>query len=472
MRVPRTSIFLAVLPFLLSSSVAQANWRTEVASAFEDDDPYDFNIQIAFLRSLKRGAIKREVGYSGTGPYDINLAKELRFTQITNTLDIRAEAAVFKDLALHFEFPIVISDTRQLDFAQNGGKSCGSPRETDCVTWNNSTLVRDGFLEHSRLSDQTVTIASENEYAKGGGWKLPKRSGLDQFYLGLSWAVLNQVKDSTKPTWVLGFEARISIGTMMEYNPDDPTANTGVSRGYHQLQWFTTVSRRFKYFDPWFNLFYLLPVTRSGSLLDKTTFPLSGQERSGPVQRGGGSAGMEIVVWEQPEKNNKFTIELGAKIEGVFEGRDYSEMWEVFANNPLLKGPCSPLPAGQSIDFTRWDNGTYCTERDQSKKSGDTIPYPGITSIENHAIFSGSFALNFQLTKWFRARAGVAFSHEQQHFITFGDAGKSGNAGYIEQRDETQVNPMYRPYIDATGRRFRVGETTIFDFFLSAMGMF
>ncbi len=34
------------------------------------------------------------------------------------------------------------------------------------------------------------------------------------------------------------------------------------------------------------------------------------------------------------------------------------------------------------------------------------------------------------------------------------------------------MNPLYRPLIDSVGRRFRVADTTVFDFFISATGQF
>jgi hypothetical protein len=316
----------------------------------------------------------------------------------------------------------------------------------------------------------------------GGSWAgpplldLPVRSGIDQMYIGLSWAPLNQERDPTKPTWVVGFEARIAIGEAMRYNPyydptfegDDllnPKSNDAVGRGIHQYHWWTSISKRYRYIDPWISLFYMLPQAANDSLFDKTDFDLSGQERSGPRHRGGVEAGMEIVPWEVPEKNHRFSIELAARLEGVFEGRGYSPVWEIFANNPLLSGPCQ---AGtDTVGSQKWFNGTYCAN------AGQTIPFPGITNIENYVIFKGALAFNLNISKWFRTRLGVALGHEQEHYITFGDAGKDLNDNSIvDPNVEEEVNPMYRPYIDAPGRRYRVEESTIFDFFVSAEGRF
>jgi len=466
MRDLRAAIPLAVWLVLSGPTAALAAHETDVASAFDKGNPYDFNLSVGYTRTLKRGALKREL--AGVSDAGVDIRKDLRFSQVRHILNVRAEAAIFRDLMIHLQFPIVLSDTRSLDFAQNDGDSCGSPRETNCVTPNNSRLTVDRFLPPSvisQMSPNQVAVAGD-EHAPGVLF-LPKRSGIDQMYLGISWAPLNQRRDSTKPTWVVGFEARIGIGEAMAYDPMTPGGNTSVGTGIHQYHWWTSISKRYKYLDPWMTFYYLLPDAKDDSPFEKTTFQLSGQERSGPQQRGGVEAGVEIIPWEQPEQNSKFSIELRGKLEGVFEGRGYSEMWEIFANNPILAGPCRPAPDSYYGDKRVWDNGTYCSD------PNGTIPYPGITSIENYFTFKAALAFNVDFTKFFRARLGVALGHEQQHYITFGDAGKDlGDDPQqgINYKNEYEVNPMYRPYIDTVGRRWRVGETTVFDVFVSLEG--
>jgi hypothetical protein len=464
------------------SPPARAGHETDIANSL--DNPFGFNLSVGYRRTLKRAAIKRELAGKAPGGGDqfgttdgVDIVKDLRFSQVRQVLSVRAEALIVPnilDLMVHLEFPIVLSDTRELSFAQNGGDSCGVPPEKNCVTKNNSTLLRDRFLPDSvasAMSPDQVQIAGDTRAPNM--FYLPKRSGIDQMYLGLSWAPLNQRRDPTKPTWVLGFEARIGIGEAMAYNPYfdgskdegplNPKGNTSVGSGIHQYHWWTSISKRYKYVDPWMTFFYMLPDAKDSSLYEKTTFELSGQERSGPQQRGGVEAGVEIIPWEKPEERSKFSIELRARLEGAFEGRGYSEMWEIFANNPILKGPCRPSDTSAFPD--KWNNGIYCDSPDS------TIPFPGLTNIENYAIFHAAIAFNLDFTKYFRARLGVSLGHEQQHFITFGDAGRDiDDQKGITYTREDEVNPLFRPYVDQVGRRWRVGETTVFDFFVALEG--
>ena len=451
----------------LTLSAANA---TQIASAFDKDDPFDVNVSLGYTRTLTRGAIVRELVGRSIDQASPELVKELRYSQVQHVLSLRAEVGVWRDLQLHLEFPIILSRTTSLSLAQNGGDPCGSPASTNCVTPSNSTLVRDGLLDGSQMAPDQVDVAGTG--GADGGRVFPERSGLDQIHFGVTWAPLNQMRDPTKPTWLIGFEMRAAVGDAMDYDPQDPDGNTSVGRQVHQYHWWTAVSRSYPYLDVWMGLHYLLPIATSSSLFDRTTFGGSGQERHEPRHVGWLEAGVEVVAWHQEKQNNRLTIELGGKLEGVFEGRGYSPMWQLLARQPTLEGPCLPDRGGGPLT---WNNGTYCAS------ANDTIPFPGLTRIENHAKFFGNLAINLELTKYFSARLGVSLGHEQDHYVTFGDAGRAlcdpespgpGCGGILDLDDPKQVNPLYRPLIDAPGRRFRVSETTIFDVFFSAKARF
>ncbi|MFH1130628.1 MAG: hypothetical protein V1754_04795 [Pseudomonadota bacterium] len=450
-------VVIAICPSLVRGAEV-----TELASSFDEGDPFDFNLKVAYQRAHRWSSIKRELG--GAAPDAIALVKELSFSRAEDILSVRAETAVWRDLQLHIELPIVLSQQRNFSFAQNGGSACGTPPETNCVTKNNSTLVRDGLLDGTKMTDGQIAVADSS--GTPGGRLLPQRSGLDQLFAGIAWAPMNQTRDSSKPTWALGFEARIAIGNVMKYDPTDPLANTAVGQGLHQFHFWTTVSRRYTYLDPWVNFYYLYPLATSNSLFTTTKFKGSGQKFSGPQHRGGVQVGLEIVPWERPEKNYKVTIELRGQFEGVFDGRGYSSMWELFANNPRLQGPCTPPTSKDNTNIIPWANGTYCSS------GTDTIPYPGITSIGSHLIIGGTLAVNVALTEFFKGRLGFNLGHEQEHMITVANAGWDRDGSDKIDENTTELNPLYRPMIDAPDRRFKVDNTVLFDFFVSVMALF
>lgn len=457
------AIAVAILGGALPAHAADV---TEVASSFQPNEPFEANLSLSYRRSLMRGAVTREaVGRTSTQT-GIDVLKELRYSHVEHVLSPRLEVGIWRDLQFHIEIPITMADDRSYSFAQNGGAPCGDPPTTNCITRQNSTLVRDGFLDGSQMTPDQVAVA--NSDGPAGGLLLPTRSGVDQIYLGLTWAPITQRRDPTKPTWALGFESRIAVGSPMQYSPTEPTANTSVGRGIHQLHFWSSVSRRFRYLDPWISVFYLLPIAANNSLFKKTSFPLSGQSRSGPQHIAGGEIGVEIIPWERPKQRQKVGIELMTRVTAVFEGRGYSPVWELFANSSRLSGPCDPNPSSvDPLTEPPWSNGSYCQDANQ------TIPYPGITNIENYLNFAGTLAITGEWTKHVRARLGFSFGHDRSHYITFAPVGEARDRNQlVDPNNALQVNPMYRSLIDTPGNRFRVQEATIFDIVLAVEASF
>ncbi len=470
-RLMKTTLLFSLVATLLAvgPTSARGAGETDIASAFDKDDPFDFNFRVEYRHRIKRGAINRELLGRTPSQAGVEMVKELRFSEVTDIVALRAEAGLWRDLQLHVELPIILRSSRELSFARNGGDSCGAPSWTNCVTPVNSTLTRDGLIDADQMPLEQRIVAGPD--GAPGGRLLPDRAGIDQIHLGLSWAPVNQRRDRTKPTWVIGFETRVAVGTVMDYDPARPNANTGVSHGVHHYHWWTAISRRFPYVDTWTSLHYMLPVARSDSLFEKTRFPGSGQQRSDPQHFAWLDIGVAFIPWEQPKMHNRFSIELLGRLEGVFEGRGYSPLWEMLAGQPKLAGPCLADAGGGML---AWDNGSYC------RSAAETIPYPGVTRIDNHLRAHGLLALTFELTKFFKGRLGVSLGHEQEHFITSAQAGRGicnpnepeTCRGKLKLDDPRQVNPLYRPIIDAPGRRFKVSETTVFDFFIAATGRF
>ncbi len=475
-----TRSLIAVACLVLGAGPSQAAEVTELTSAFQKNDPFDAHLSVGYGYRLSRGALKRE-RTGEPGQRATKLVKEARYSTIEHILNLRAEFGIWQDLQFHIALPIVLSNSRTLSFAQNGGDDCKNPgpggRVTDrCVTPANSTLVADGFLNRAELENSPFRpVDWGSSSPPPGGLLLPNRSGVDQLHFGITWAPVSQKRDPTKPTFALGFEARIAVGTPMRYNrlansqltDERAHGNTSVGRGIHQLRWSMVVSRRFnRWIDPWFGMHYMLPIASANSLFSETTFDGTGQERAGPQHIGGFEAGMEIVPWEIEKERKKLSIELRFHMTGFFEGRGYSPMWEVFANSPQMVGQCIKDPNNTSATIL-WDNGQYCQNANQ------TIPYPGITQIENYVNIGLRMAVNLYFTKYFHAQMGLGLSHDTAHFITYSDAGRSLTAnGRIDLNDPRQVNPLHRPVVDAPGRRFRVEESTVFDFFFNVTGQF
>src|SRR5690606_6711289 len=125
-------------------------------------------------------------------------------------------------------------------------------------------------------------------------FKSPTRSGIEYLALGLDFGLMNQARDATKPTWVIGFEGRFDIDEPMHACNENPAAGQvkcadpgdidrdgtpdgglegnfsgsrepGVSRGVTALEGHVYLSRRVKYIEPYGGFRALFEFQNGGS---------------------------------------------------------------------------------------------------------------------------------------------------------------------------------------------------------------
>jgi hypothetical protein len=435
----------------------------DVASSFDKHNKFDFRFRVHYTHTEKQATIKRELqGLPGQDATEVR--KDLIYRMQRETLAFRAEVGLFRDLMLHVELPLIIEESAVYRYDQQLGGNCvyptsGGPDAT-CVNETNSTTVRDGLVPvggYDAGNGGGATMApdvfrSVVRGARGGG-------GLDAFdtlNLGLTWAPVSQARDDTKPTWIIAFDAHVSIGTIKAFNRADPAGNYGVSEGVHRLYFRTAVSRRLRFVEPYFSLWYMAPVARSDSLFVNYG---RAQKTKDPQMQAGVLAGAEFVPWERPEKQYKFVIDLRARFEGHFHGRAYSEMWELLAAAPGLACDATTAPFNPACDSSATQNPYQ------------GAAFTGLTTVENYPTVGAELALAGQIGPYFRIRSGFRYSHDRPHLISGDDKGTPMNpTGRVTTPAE--FNPAYRPVIDQVGRRYRTEGAHLFDFFLWAQVMF
>ena len=220
----------------LAARTAGAAEATRVLSAFDDDNRFDFNLTLSFLRESKTAFIKREstvtlTNVAGDSVTRNQLVRDLQYKQTRNVLGLRADFGVLRDVGFHIEAPIVLTDDRELDFDQSLGGDCTYPGQATipaCVNAQNSTALRDGIgsipgmtpsstswgldARHNRpYTVQQPTPLNPNPPPPPTTlFAGPTRSGIEYLGLGLDWAIFNQMRDDTKPTFKVGFDARAS----------------------------------------------------------------------------------------------------------------------------------------------------------------------------------------------------------------------------------------------------------------------
>ncbi|HVZ72662.1 MAG TPA: hypothetical protein VHJ20_09835 [Polyangia bacterium] len=428
---------------------------TRVVSALDDENQFDFNVTAAWLHESKSAFIKRENVLGGVNV----LEKDSVYNQTRDVLNLRMDFGILWDVGLHVAAPLVLADERSLDFDQTA-EGCTYPPSPNptCVSNVNSSVIRDGIVPST-----PGTASTPARWGLGNGYTAPssrwftgpKRSGFESLDLGLNWAAFNQMRDDTRPTWMLGFEAKLDVFHDMRFDPSNPTGNTAVGPGYHQFIWSTWVSKRFRYFDPYFGAWYMLPVRTNGSIYQSGP----NQGATNPMMRAGAIAGFEQIAWENPRALQRVTVEFRARMEQHFYGRSASEMWEPLAGSSKCNSSQSTADCRPGID--------------DGVAPGTFSAHPGVTETQAYASFGGDAGLNVQVGKYIRFRGLFGLTVDMPHFITYANAGVPlPGSSAVKLDDPNEANVDYRAALDSPGRRFKVEGTQIWSLLLEGSIMF
>lgn len=433
------------------ASRAEASPESEVASAFDKGDKLDVHLRLEYRYSARRAAIKRELsGLPGADPEGpVPVVKDLVVRGARQEIIPRLELGVFTDLAVTVALPVVLRDSRRLELDQREGDDCVFPTDpgmANCIDRTNSTTIRDDILPEEGFDGGGGTLDPDGATIFRG----VDRRGLDQLHLGLVWAPMNQERDSTKPTWKIGAELRVAVGRTMQLDREDPESSNGVSRGVHEVRLYTSMARRLAWAEPFFEIHWQGAVAaRDGAPLDRPS-PSFGARQTGPQQLAGGRFGLEAIAWESESGSERVGVELAGRLDAHFEGRDYTDMWEVFAY-------AGDAGAG----------GPLALDADPTADGSQTVSHPGVSNVENFLTLGGQLGVTAHLGPRIRFELSFALDWDQSHLLTFADPGvDSDDDGDQVDPGSDEVNPLHVPLIDTTGRRYRVDEA--FDYaFLS-----
>ncbi len=245
----------------LAPAAVRADEGTQIASSFEESDPFDLFVGVRYRLENTRTSIKRE--YPAAGPDEpYRIVKDLYYKKTRHIVEPRIAIGIFRDLQLSVDIPVIVHDSRELDFDQRADDCVFSGPEANCIDAGNSRTVQDGLLPPMGFDSEDP--AAGFPMGSSTVFRGPDRAGLDQVHLGVAWAALNQAKDDTKPTWVLGAELRLSVGEIMRFDRQDPEGETGVSRGVHEFRAYTGFSRRTSWAEPFVYFWWQAPIGTRG----------------------------------------------------------------------------------------------------------------------------------------------------------------------------------------------------------------
>lgn len=398
---------------------------TRVASSFEDDHPFGMFIDVGFEHSQRRTKILREVLQETGGR---QLASELWYRNYDTRLNLDLAIGISPDVELSFGLPIILAQNETWNYVS--GRNAG-----------NSSITNNTIQNNCELSDGTrgPCIASSAQPL----FNVPLesfRGGLGNMRFGLAWAVFNQRKDDTKPTWVVGFDYEAPTAKQLDPSVLTASDNRGnVGDRVHKYTLRTALSRKIGLAEPYFRLQYTIPVRGPGfySNCDNQNvdpqnlgYPqncgVDGWDRKTtgiqPAHVAGVTFGSEFQVYNQPSR--KLKLDLRAITNYVSEGRYYNE----------LSG------ALRKLLYT-----------------GDYIQV------------GGQFALTVQLSDVVAIRGTGMMLYNTDHVLTDEKIGNdTDGSGFVDLNNPVERNPNFDYRTDFVSRRFYAAESKDFRLDVSA----
>jgi hypothetical protein len=475
---------------------------TEVVDAFDDGDPFDLHITLGFQHTWKSANIRRETvldqpGLS-SGGYTASTMNVAAYSESTSRLNTRVDVGLYKDLAFYLRMPIILNNSRSL-----------------------------AGLDGSDRMQGVVLAGAPGEQVFSLPFNSPNRSGIEYLALGIDGNIMNQARDATKPTWIMGLEVRVNVSEPMracapaaglglnqknaqvqcahpsDVNRDGIGSNTswtdlsgqthqlegnfsgqrspGVSRGTTMLEFHTYVSRRVKYIEPYGGLRAMFEFPTSSSDFGQTD--LQGSLVNHAPLEGWVIMGLQVIPWENREQFQRVTID--GRIQGAYrsEGRDYSELFDALGSSDALS-----LRRPQYSDYMRNGDPATNTGANQSvaNPNSQKVYVTGLTDVQAHGKFGMFGSVTWQAGEYVKFQAGLGYTRVQGHFITMdqpcnpdfkNDPAKMGpcHSGGVSIGGYTATgipNPNYRPGINHVGTRFKVDDVSLVDLWLNGVVMF
>ncbi len=425
----------------VSASDARAAEVTRVASSAEKDHPFGMHIDVAYDRTQTRGKIVREwYQKDSAGADTIVDVAELRYTNVKTKLALDLHVGLYHDLEFHFGLPIVFQDDSDWTFA--GGTNAGnSTLFTNCIAPNGDTLPATGGCPSLGHGTGSLLLPDDRAALSSGGAPTSYRGGLGDVQFGLAWAILNNRKDDTKPTWTVALDYHAPTAQPMNFKPAGsttytfgPDARGKIGEGVHRYVFSTALSKRLGPADPYFQVKYTLPYKGPSFI---SNCDVADPARMGSPQNCG------KLGWERDE--------TGIRVPHVLS---------FLAGTELIPYEYQGGKSKIAFDFRVFMN--WNSEGRTFNEMSDLLGKLLMSS--DYATVGGQIGFFGYATEFASLKLLVSFAHNTEHFLTNEGIGKDLNGdGVIQITDAPQeVNPNLDWRVDRVGRRFRIAETTIF----------
>jgi hypothetical protein len=483
----------------------------QVVDAFDEDDLFDLHLSLGYQQTWKSAKILRETNVLqsglGTGGYTVSNMNVASYEESTARLNTRADIGVYKDIAIVIRMPVILSNDRKLE-----------------------------GIDGSDKQQSTVLAGAPGEQLFSLPFESPTRSGIEYLALGMDFGIMNQARNKTKPTWIIGGEVRLNVSEPMHacnnkpsqlnvgaasnqvkcaqpndidrdgnapeedsladggfFDPDSgvqldegPGGNRkpGVSRGMTGLNFHTYLSRRVKYIEPYGGFDVLFEFPNSSS--DYKAVDLEGSLVNHPPLRGSMIVGIAVIPWEIRDAFQRLTIDGRFTGTYVSEGRDYSELFDALGS--------SDAPSMRYPNFAEYQTnsnaGTAGGAPSVVNPNSQKVYFTGLTDVQQYGTYNFSVSATYQAGEYVKFNAGAGYTLTQGHFVTFDQAcnpdfdsdegaagpcrtGSPGETAEDATFSATGIpNANYRRPINDPGHRFKVDDVSALDLWLSATVMF
>ena len=419
---------------------------SRVVSSGEPGSPFSMDIDVRWDRSVENATITREKGSASTASIPggaVFQGDRLDYTRTRNAIVPRIAIGLWQDLEAHFELPYVLGDDREWQYGTLYGKPTGPG--TDSISTN--TIDAQG----QPCTTQPCPLFPVPSAGYHGG-------KVGDLKAGLAWAVFNDRKDDTKPTWVLGMDltaptaAKWEPGTNRTADWQSPF-NTKTAPGpFGEKIWkwdvYSVLSKRYKYVDPYLkaHVQFAFKSASTYSNCDAVNEPATEHQFNADAAAncqswgdaagaqlplvGGFMFGTEIVPYEDAREGQKVTIDFRLYGERTGKARFYNELSD--ATGKILQ-------------------------------TGEYLEIGGLAGLYLRA------------SKYVQLKAQASFATRTAHDLTgetyykngWPASGLGGTPG-----SDPNVNPNFDWRWDAPGRRFRISEVSVFDLSFGAVLMF
>ncbi len=411
--------FLLIISVLIAFSIINAAEVTEVASSFDYENPFDFNLDIKYLSTHHFGSIKREYNTMTDDRYE-DANGNLYYTNESRRVEskeyegnpalyymhkmlIDTEFGLYHDLSLSFALPIVFSEQYKM------------------VLWDPNTPGISS-LPGQRLFPWAGNLDYENK-------------GVGDIQFGLQWAPFNDKRRNNYLSWLLGLDVTFPTssiktpegrnvltqsGTTVYAEPDGGTGKVG--DGLFRFDFRTAVSKRYSIAEPYFQFIFSLPVSGSKSIYKD------------PKEAFIFSMGTDINAYENKKHGQLIRFRADLEIMYTNKGNAYNVITDArsASNEAWLDDPSNLA-------------GSYDAPSDHLAALGaeDILP------VEDPWVqVSGMFKISARVYKYVELGGFIKAGYRHKHYLTNADVGDNG---YISGLDSEET-----PWV-GTGDKNRLG---------------